>query len=358
LAYFTKLRTHLLVALGVMVAVAVTGCLEGGGSLTNLPENERTEVNLQIRLGRIDTDAPATGGVNQAKISVDTAERIQLREMVLRFTSNLRDTVWDTVYAGVGTGFDGYVEEDQAVSINVALRPLRWWNIEIKTYDIYDSVIHYAVAGPFASKGGQSVSLSVPLINSRYALYEARYVLPERIYSADVPEDQRVYQKIFFSRLVLSIDSTIVRDSSSLNASLTAPGARFITAGAGLLGAEEAYFFRPSRSAPDTITHLQTYRYVRTGPRNFNIKVYGYLEGDSVGLPPRLLFGGDRTVTILPGLNLIDIPIVLEWKGNERDPDLPPPGPGDRDWSGVTMQVIIGKVTQLSQTIEFNPEVP
>lgn len=360
LACSAKLRKSVLFALGVIVAVAATGCLEGGGSLTNLPESERAEVNLQIRLGRIDTDAPVEGGVNQAKVSADTTERIQLRDMVLRFTSNLRDTVWDTVYAGAGTGLGGYADEDQAVSVNVALQPLRWWNIEIKTHDIYDSVIHHALAGPFASKGGQSVSLNVPLINSRYALYEARYVLPERIYAANVPDSQRVYQKIFFSRLVLSIDSTIVRDSNSLSVDLAAPGSRFIAAGTALRGAVGAYFFRPSRNLPDTITHLQTYRYVRTGPRNFNIKAYGYLEGDSVGMSPRLLFAGDRTVTILPGLNLIDIPIVLRWKGpgSERDPSLPPPGPGDPDWSGVTMQVLIGKVSQITQTIEFDPEVP
>lgn len=351
-----------MIALPVTALAVFTGCLEGDGSLTNLPDTERTEVNLQIRLGRIDTDAPAEGGVGQAKVAVDSVERVQLRDMVLRFTSNLHDTLWDTVLAGTpGTNFGANADEDQAVTVDVSLKPLRWWNIEIKTHDIYDTVIHYAEVGPIASKGGQSVSMNIPLLNSRFSLYEARYILPEHIYAANVPDSQRVYQKIFFTDLVLAIDSTVVRDSNSYEgaADMAAPGARFITAGTALRGAEGKYFFKPS-VASDTITHLQTYRYVRMGPRNFNIKVYGYLEGDSVGMAPRLLFSGDRLVTITPGVTFFEVPIVLDWMGpgSDKDPNAPTPGPGDPNWSGVTMQVVVGRVKQVSQTIEFNPNVP
>lgn len=361
MAHFAKLQKYTLVALLAVASSAVTGCLAGGGSLTNLPETELAEVNLQIRLGRVDSDAPADGGVlGRAKTAVDSLERIQLREMVLRFTSNLRDTVLDTVLAGAGTGLGGDQDGDQAITVNVALKPLRWWNIEIKTHDIYDSVIHYAVVGPIASKGGQAVSLNIPLINSRYSLYEARYVLPEHIYPANVPDSQRVYQKIFFSRLVLSIDSTAVRDSNSLDGTITAPGTRFIGAGTALRNSAGAYFFRPSRALPDTITHVQAYKYVRTGPRNFNIKAYGYLEGDSVGMAPRLLFSGDRAVSIAAGATIPDIPIVLDWvgPGSQRPPGTPPPEPGTPDWSGIKMQVVIGRVTQVTQTIIINPSIP
>lgn len=362
MARFAKLRKYAFVALPVMALAVFTGCLEGDGSLTNLPDDERTEVNLQIRLGRIDTDAPAEGGLGQAKMAVDSVERIQLRDMVLRFTSNLHDTLWDTVLAGApGTNFGTRVDEDQAVSVDVSLKPLRWWNIQIQTHDVYDSVIHYAEVGPVSSKGGQSVSMTIPLLNSRFALYEARYILPERIYAANVPDSQRVYQKIFFTDLVLAIDSTVVRDTNSYDgaADVPAPASRFITAGTALRGGEGKYFFKPSVE-PDTITHLQTYRYVRMGPRTFNIKVYGYLEGDSVGMAPRLLFSGDRVVTITPGVTYFEVPIVLDWQGpgSDKDPGTTPPGPGDPDWSGTTMQVVVGRVKQVSQTIEFNPNVP
>src|SRR5690606_37585065 len=90
-------------------SVLTFGCLEGGGSLTNLPDTELAEVNLQIRLGRLDTESPTSGEVPMLKRSVDqldsvgfsdSAERLHLRNMVLRFTSNLRDTLWDTLTPG------------------------------------------------------------------------------------------------------------------------------------------------------------------------------------------------------------------------------------------------------------------
>jgi hypothetical protein len=361
LAYLEKLKKHGAAALLVVGSLVAFGCLGGGGSLTNLPDTELAEVKLQIRLGRVDADAPASGGLPSAKASADAPERIQLRDMVLRFTSNLRDTVMDTVLAGVGTGFSGSQDEDQAVTVNVALKPLRWWKIEIKTHDVYDSIIHYANVGPIPSKGGQSVSLDVPLINSRYSLYEARYVLPEHVYPSGVPDSERVYQKIFFTRLVLRIDSAVVRDSSSFAPGITSAGTRFIGAGTALANAVGKLFFRPSRLAPDTITHIQAYKYVRTGPRSFNIRAYGYLEGDSVGIrAPRLLFEGTRSVTIAPGATVPEMPIVLDWKGPGSSGSTPSDTvrPGDPDWSGITMKVFIGKVGKVVQDIVINPGIP
>ncbi len=367
LPHSAKLKKYGAFVFAAFASLTASGCLMGGGSLTNLPEAELAEVNLQIRLGRVDTEAPASGGVPTGKLSaeidslghIDSAEGIQLRNMVLRFTSNLRDTVWDTLTAASNPALAGvFMQEDRAVSVDVALRPLRWWNIEIKTHDTNDSIIHHATVGPIPSRGGQSVFLDVPLIKSRYSLYEARYVLPEYVYPANVPEGQRTYQKIFFHRLVLSIDSTVVRDSNSLALPLTAPGTRFITPGAALRGAEGAYFFRPSRAHPDTITHIQSYRYVRAGPRFFNIKAYGHLEGDSVGQPERLLFEGSRTVTIVEGATTPELPIILDWRGPGSGSGSTNPQPGDPDWSGVTMRVILGKARKVTLDLEVGGSIP
>lgn len=351
-----------MLALLAAATLATFGCLGGGGSLTNLPDTELAEINLQIRLGRVDADAPADGEVLGKKSAGEISlERIQLRDMVLRFTSNLRDTVWDTVVAGVGTGFSGDEQDDQAITVNVALQPLRWWNIEIRTHDVNDSVIHYANVGPIASKGGQQVSMNVPLINSRYSLYEARYVFPEKIYPANVPESLRVYQRIFFNKMELLIDSSVVRDSSSFSSDITSAGTRFITSDTALRGASGKFFFRPSRSTTDTITHIQTYKYVRTGPRNFIVRAYGYLEGDTIGRPPRLLFEGTRAVTIAPGASVPEIPIVLDWMGpgSSKAPPAAPEDtvPGGADWSGVSMKVFIGKVGKVTQEIVINPGI-
>lgn len=354
-------RLGLAVFLAV-ASLATFGCLGGGGSLTNLPDTELAEINLQIRLGRVDADAPADGEVLGKRAAGEiTTEKIQLRDMVLRFTSNLRDTVWDTVVAGVGPGFSGDEQDDQGITVNVALQPLRWWNIEIKTHDINDSVIHYANVGPIASKGGQQVSMNVPLINSRYSLYEARYVFPEKIFPANVPESLRVYQRIFFSNMQLLIDSTVVRDSTSFDSTITSAGTRFIGSDSALRGANGKFFFRPSRSATDTITHIQTYKYVRTGPRNFTVRAYGYLEGDSVGRPPRLLFEGSRAVTIAAGASVPPIPVILDWVGpgsSKAPPSSPEDSlPGGANWSGLGMTVFIGKVGKVTQEIVINPGI-
>jgi hypothetical protein len=342
-------------ALGVLMILLGTGCLGGGGSLTNLPDKESTLLNLHIRLGRVDASAPVNSGVLN-KRAAGVSEEIILKSMKLRFISNLKDTVWGSASmdgegadAGPGGGLQG---DERSVFVNVELPPLRWWNLEIKTYDQYDSVIHYGVVNGISSKGGQTVNLTVPVLNSRYSLYEARYSLPASIYAAGLPEAERVYQKIFFNRLVLSVDGQVVRDSSSFSPSISG-GSRFITAGSALKGAVGRYFFRPTALVPDTITHLQTYQYVLTGNRVFQISAYGYLEGDSVGSVPRLLFQGSATLDISAGAAVQPTPVVLDWKGpgSSSAPTDTAGTPGNSNWSGVGLKFTIGSVGKIIQEI-------
>lgn len=359
-----RTKTFRIGVLGALVSVFVSGCLVGGGgSLTNLPETESATVSLVVRLGRIDASASLPGDLNTfAKRSSE--RRIELREMVVKFMSNLNDTLYDTVSAGEmaaampGSVFGSPEEQDQTVWVDVKLAPLRWWNIEIKTFDLNDSLIHYGLIGPFASKGGQSVTVDAPLINSRFSFYEARYSLPAEIYPANVPVDQRVYQKVFFSRLVLAIDGDTVRDTSSFSPNINSAGTRFISAGNSLVGAEGKFFFKPSGLGLDTITHVQAYKYVRTGPRVFSVIAYGYLEGDSAHKPPRRLFAGERPVTITPGSQqILPTPIIPDWVGPGSDKEPPdtnnPVVPGHPDWTGIGLGISIGKSATVTQQVEI-----
>jgi hypothetical protein len=331
-----------------------SGCLGGGGSLTNLPDGEFATVNLVIRLGKIDAETSIPGDVGML-VKAAANEKMMLKHLVMRFTSNLNDTVWDTVASLDGPGLGSGQSADRAVLVDVKLAPLRWWNIEIKTHDQNDSIIHYGKVGPFASKGGQTVSLNIPMLNSRFSLYEARYALPSRIYPAGVPEAERVYQKVFFSRLVLEIDSQIVRDTSSFSPAIVGAGSRFITAGTSLKGAQGKFFFKPTGLLPDTITHTQSYNYVRTGPRVFTVSAYGYLEGDTVGRAPRLLFKGSRSITVTPGATTPVAPVDPVWKGPGTSS--PEPGdttnvtPGTENWTGVAMSIFIGKSVMVIQPV-------
>lgn len=329
----------------------------GGGSLTNLPEKESALLNLHIRLGKVDASAPAGSGV-LGKSAASPLEVITLKSMKLRFTSNLKDTVWSEVNldeqgtGGTGTGAISE-DSDRSVFVNVELAPLRWWNLEIKTYDQYDSVVHYGVITSISSKGGQTVNLNVPVLSSRYSLYEARYVLPSVIYAAGLPDSERVYQKIFFNRLVLAVDGQIVRDSTSFSPAITQAGTRFITADTDLRGASGQFFFRPSGAPPDTVTHIQTYQYVQTGTRQFQISAYGYLEGDSIGMAPRLLFQGNATLNIAAGAVVSATPVLLDWKGPGSNPGDTTSTPGSPDWTGVGMSFTIGKVGKITQQIDI-----
>jgi hypothetical protein len=344
-------------ALGALVVLLGAGCFGGGGSLTNLPEKESTMLNLQIRLGKVDAAAPAGSGVF-GKAAANVSEEIVLKSMILRFTSNLKDTVRDTVDMqadGGGTGGGSVSGEERSVLVNVSLAPLRWWNLEIKTYDQHDSVIHYGVINSISSKGGQTVNLDVPVLSSRFSLYEARYVLPASIYAAGTTEQNRVYQRIFFNRLVLTVDGEVVRDTTSFSPAITVAGTRFITSDTALKGATAGrFFFRPNGALPDTITHVQTYQYVLTGNRQFEISAYGYLEGDSITATPRLLFQGKATVNIAAGAITQATPVVLDWKGPGSNPTDTTVTPGSPNWTGVGMKVNIGKAGKVTQQINVS----
>src|SRR6185312_15437203 len=120
---------------------------------------------------------------------------LELKNMVVTFTSNLGDTVRDTVSAAPGAITLSPFLSD-SILVDVKLRALRWWNIDIETHDQNDSIVHKGTGGkPFSTKGGQTMDLAIPLLNSRYLMYEARYNLPAEIYAAGLSDTNRVLQK-------------------------------------------------------------------------------------------------------------------------------------------------------------------
>jgi hypothetical protein len=349
-----KLGLLVLAASGLFV---LSGCLGGGGSLTNLPTDETALVKMKIRLGQVDSKTDADPKVNLSKGS-----SIRVQKLMVKFTSNLGDTVSDTVYAtGTGVGADNFLSD--SVLINVNLRALRWWNVEIETRDQNDSVVHQGQAGPFASKGGQNIDIEIPQLDSRYLMYEAHYTLPHEIYSNGIVDTTNgkadtVKQKIYFHKLVLEIDNLVTLDSSSLSPAVTAPGSRFIFADdSKIKGAQGKLFFKPNRTGIDTATHVQAYEYVKAGSHTFKMSAYGYLEGDSVGgNNPRLLFQGQASIKINQTGTPSEEEVKLDYKGPGSEAvknDSIPPTPGTPNWNGIQMTVKLGRVKGGKVTVGF-----
>ena len=90
---------------------------------------------------------------NQAPVSVE--------KLAFRTVSNLGDTVQDTLL------IPPLVPDSSTRLFHKieGLRPLRWWNIEVWTLGTRDTVLDYAIVGPFATRGGvypDSVILNFP----------------------------------------------------------------------------------------------------------------------------------------------------------------------------------------------------
>lgn len=330
-----KAKTSFFLAVGALAAL-LAGCLNDSPSVEG-------EATLVVRTTV--PDAARTSGLSKASA-------IKLSKLIITLTSsNSDDSVRrDTVLADTGTGPNAFVSNasaDQTFSRNFAVKALRSWTIEVKTLDVNDSLIHSASVVAEGMKLAETRPVDMNLA-SRFVTYEARYTLPAELYPTGVPENQRIYQKVFFSRLVLSVDGLVVKDSNTF--ALQDDGPRYISSGTYVRGVTTQVFFKPNGPAPDTITHTQSYDYVRTGARVFQISAYGYLEGDTLGIAPRLLFQGSRSVTIAPDGTMPVAPITLQWKGLAGSDSVTA---GHPDWTGIGLQVVIGRTKTVVQQIDL-----
>jgi hypothetical protein len=335
-----KFKRGLLIVAALSLFV-LSGCLGAGGSLTNLPTDETAHVKMKIRLGRVDSRTDTDPNV------LNKGSSIRVQSLTVSFISNLEDTVRDTVTAtGAGLNANSFLSD--SVTINVNLRALRWWNVQVETRDQNDSIVHQGSAGPFASKGGQTMNITLPELDSRYLMYEAHYKLPHEIYANGLVDTERVIQKIYFYRLVLEIDGAVVQDSSTLTPPVTVPGTRFIYADTSKVrGAQGKLFFKPDRGGADTATHVQAYQYVKAGGHTFKMSAYGYLEGDSIGgTNPRLLFQGQADIKINQTGAPSEEEVKLDYKGPGSDAvkDDSTAVPGGQNWNGIHMTVTLGRV--------------
>jgi hypothetical protein len=240
-----KLRKVAALMVAAFALAFYAGCSE---SETTSPASGKSAV-LGVRIA-----LPHNGAVSLKKSSV-----ISLNKLVLVLTSNVGDTIRDTITSGTIPALNSSVLADQTVGKYYSLKPLRTWKLVARTKDAKDSLIHLdsvTVSSPIKAGDTTLISLSM---SAKFVMYQAKFILPDSIGSSDTSLHAK--QKINFDRLVLQVDGVNVRDSS------------------------QTYF------AYSPATPTLTYDYVPVGARTIKMLAYGNL-----GSGPSQLLYKDSTV--------------------------------------------------------------
>lgn len=100
------------------------------------------------------------------QLNFENKTQTPLEGLRLRFTSNLRDTLYDTLSIAA-------LEPDSARSIEKTFQflPLRWWSLEVQAIDSSGLVQATGNAGPIGSRGGVRLdTLAINLIAQGIAI--------------------------------------------------------------------------------------------------------------------------------------------------------------------------------------------
>jgi hypothetical protein len=175
---------------------------------------------------------------------------ISLNKLIIVLTSDVGDTIRDTITSSTIPALSSSVASNQTVGKYYSVRALRKWMLHATTRDANNIIIHDSstALSPTLLVGDTGyLSLSM---NAKYLMYRADFNLPDSLSSATAGA---VKQKVYFSRLVLNIDDSNVRDSSM------------------------TYFPAPGVST-------LAYDYVTVGEHAIKLYAYGHLQGGVDGL--------------------------------------------------------------------------
>lgn len=263
----TKKRI-LLAAMSLLVALTMTGCFVSGNPAASGPSSETgDEVGLRIRMG--------VGSVT----ALGKSSVITLDKLMIVMSSSAGDTIRDTITSTTTPALNPVSTTGQTLSKNYSLKALRSWKIVATSRDALDSIIHLDSVTIPALYAGDTAQVNLNL-SARFSMYEAKFLsLPDSIQSSVASQPK---QALCIKKLVLSIDSVVVRDS-------VAPGSCFAS------GA----------------TYVLAYDYVRTGSRHVELAAYGimnYWPVDSA------LYRGTATINAGSGQDST-VSLTLNWVG-------------------------------------------
>jgi len=285
-----SLKFNKLTAAAVMASgLALMGCLEEPHSSG---AEDRAPVSLNLRVG--------VDGVN----TLAKASTISLKKLIVVMTSNVNDTIRDTLTTATTTHIDSVSTSAQTVAKYYSLKPLRSWKVVATIKDKNDSTIHKDSTTTPVLYVGDTATVSLNL-SSKFSMYRANFLtIPDSISSATAGTSKQV---LHIRRLVMTLDTTnTVRDSTK----------KYFT------GSPALY-----------------YDYVRVGSHSVTLSAYGDLGLDTAAAHSILLYQKTQTISVGAGVDST-ISMALVWQGPTMGTD--------------SLRVTIGKVG----TVTLNGTLP
>lgn len=311
---------------GCAMALLMTGCLtateRGHGGVPRL-----ARLTLEVRIGA-DGQLAKPGTPVLPKISVSggaSKTAVTLDHMIVTLTSGklvLRDTV--TPMGSRLSREPAYLNPlstyPQSLLLRYELKPDRPWVARVQVFDDRDSM-RYAGELDIADMDAFEYLNGCLPVDPRFGVYETRMRLPAAIEADGIPGSGRGLRALYFDRLDLRVNGDVVM---SRLPGITPTGARderFEYADTAYLArAGTARFFRPTDVFGDAPMTL-SYDYVSLNASEFEVDVYGYVQGDTLGVTPeRLLYRGQAAVNIATAKVSVEDPVEMVWQAVDAVP--------------------------------------
>lgn len=185
--------------LALAAGLLVTGCFVSEQPMAPPTHQGDGEFSLSMRVG--------VGSVG----ALGKSATITLSKLIIVLSSNVNDTIRDTITSSTTPVLNTVSTTDQTVSKNYNLKALRVWKIVATTKDLGGNVIHSDSTTMPALQAGDVAAVNLSLA-ARYGMYTANFTsLPDSVESATPSQPK---QKLNINRLQLLVDGVSVKDST------------------------------------------------------------------------------------------------------------------------------------------------
>jgi hypothetical protein len=270
----------------VLAATVLGGCFLNDGGKSD-KQDEAAQLSFKFKVKDVES---------LSKSGLGKSSAITLSKLVVTLTSSVGSdaVIRDTILASDTGDFTSDANDDQQITKQYAVKPLRNWTVQVKTLDVNDSIIHGASAIASNLEIGETRALTLNLV-SKFVVYRAKFYLPDSLGSSDTNVTQK--QKLYINRFMMVVDGDTVRDTSS------SPG-----------------FFAASPAF-----HTVDWNYVRSDTVH-SLELYVFADSLGDWDPSRPIFGDTILITSTDTTYTPDLPYT--GPGSPSDPNYDPSNPG------------------------------